>query len=146
MQNRDLVAQPLVVVLQLRQPCFALADLLAEPVNFVLLPDKADGRAADEQAQKRRLQRRTEPDRRRLIFSILRHFKFSPAPATARSGCVDFLSTPLRPAKLPCAKPTSTPARTATAVPARPPRREMCNRASVPGRIPSPRGLRASET
>ena len=51
MQNRNLVAETLVVVLQLRKLRLALADLLAEPVNLVLLPDIADCRAADKQAQ-----------------------------------------------------------------------------------------------
>ena len=42
--------------------------------------------------------RRTEPDRRRPMFAIACHFKFSPSPATGRCGCAGCPRVPRRPA------------------------------------------------
>ena len=107
----------------LRQARFPFAHLFAQLVDLAFLPDITHRRTGDEQAQKQRLQRRAEPDCRRLIFSILCHLKFFPTPATARCGCADFPPIPPRPARSPCAKPISFPARAAAATPAHPPRR-----------------------
>ena len=51
----------------------ALLDLLAELGNLVFLPDIPDPRAANQQAEQKRLERWPKADRRRLIFSIPRH-------------------------------------------------------------------------
>src|ERR1035437_3490618 len=70
---RQLVSQLLVLVLQLVQAHLAFLALLAELGNLVFLPDIADSRPANQQAQQKHLQRRSEPVCRRLIFSISRH-------------------------------------------------------------------------
>jgi len=45
----------------------------AQFINLASLPDVTHAGPAEQRAQQKCLQRRTEPDRRRLIFSILRH-------------------------------------------------------------------------
>ena len=101
----------------------ALPDLLAELVNLVFLPDVADRRAGDQQAQKQRLQRRPEPDCRRLIFSIFCHLNFLQHPQLRAAAARIFLQFGFAGLNRLARPPISVPARAAAATPARPPRR-----------------------
>ena len=57
--------------------------------DLVLLPDIPHGRTADQQANKKCLQRRSKPERRRLIFSISRHKLFNSLRHSMHSPCLE---------------------------------------------------------